>query len=168
MWIACLGLISLISALVGPTEPLVSQTGRASDRGSAPDKTRRRMGEKATDVEIEALDLHCSGQIDQIVPEADARSRVFEVRVSGPCPPGAFAGMFGRLHVPVGTHHELRIPDAAVWRVGQVETVFVVGEGDVLQRRFVQTGRRPNGAVEVLAGLSEGERIVARAKDATP
>jgi RND family efflux transporter MFP subunit len=120
------------------------------------------------DVEIEALGLHCPGEIDQIVPEAEAQSRVFEVRVSGPCPPGAYAGMFGRLHVPVGEHEELRIPDEAVWRVGQVETVFVVREGNLLHRRFVQTGRRTDDQVEVLAGLEAGERILARAKDATP
>lgn len=119
-------------------------------------------------VEIEALDLDCSGQIDQIVPEAEALSRVFEVRVSGPCPPGAYAGMFGRLHVPVGAHEELRIPDEAVLRVGQVETVFVVAEGDTLVRRFVQTGRRTDGDVEVLSGLVEGERILADAEDAAP
>ncbi|MHC5012683.1 MAG: efflux RND transporter periplasmic adaptor subunit [Planctomycetota bacterium] len=119
------------------------------------------------DVSIEALDQRCTGVIDQIVPEAEAESRVFEVRVSGPCPPGVYSGMFGRLHVPVGSRREIRIPDEAVRRVGQMEMAFVVVDG-ALQRRFVQTGRRAEGQVEVLAGLTEGEEILARARDARP
>ncbi len=120
---------------------------------------------KEVAVSIEALDLECRGEIDQIVPEAEAASRVFEVRVTGPCPPGIYAGMFGRIHVPVGTRREIRIPEAAVRRVGQMETVFVVLEDQTLQRRFVQTGRRTDADVEILAGLRSGETIVARARD---
>lgn len=116
-------------------------------------------------VTIEALDLDCHGTIDQIVPEAKAASRVFEVRVTGPCPPGIYAGMFGRIHIPVGTRSEIRVPEEAVRRVGQMETVFVVLEGGALLRRFVQTGRSTGEQVEVLAGLRAGERIVAVARD---
>jgi RND family efflux transporter MFP subunit len=116
-------------------------------------------------VSIEALSLDCEGTIDQIVPEAESSSRVFEVRVVGPCPPGIYAGMFGRLYVPVGTRREMRIPAQAVRHVGQMETVFVVQAGDGLRRRFVQTGRAQDGRVEVLAGLREGETILANAGD---
>ena len=125
-----------------------------------------RGGEVA--VRIDALDLDCHGTIQEIVPEASAASRVFEVRVTGPCPPGIYAGMFGRIYVPTGTRSELRIPVEAVRRVGQMETVFVVQEGGALQRRFVQTGRQTDGEIEVLAGLTDGETILARARDVTP
>lgn len=125
---------------------------------------RLQRGEEVA-VTIEALDLDCHGEIDQIVPEAEAGSRVFEVRVTGPCPPGIYAGMFGRIHVPVGTRREIRVPDAAIRRVGQMETVFVVAEDGTLQRRFVQTGRRVDTNVEILAGLESGETILARARD---
>jgi RND family efflux transporter MFP subunit len=125
---------------------------------------RLKRGEDVA-VTIEALDLDCHGMIDQIVPEAEAGSRVFEVRVTGPCPPGIYAGMFGRIHVPIGTRREIRVPDAAIRRVGQMETVFVVEAGGTLQRRFVQTGRRVADDVEILAGLRSGETILARARD---
>ena len=118
---------------------------------------------KEVEVSIPALELDCHGSVDQIVPEAESTSRVFEVRVSGPCPPGIYAGMFGRLYVPVGTRRELRVPVGAVRRVGQMETVYVVQAGGGLLRRFVQTGREADGTVEVLAGLRDGETIVADA-----
>lgn len=117
---------------------------------------------KEVAVTIPALDLDCHGVVSEIVPEAEATTRVFEVRVTGPCPPGIYAGMYGRLLVPIGTRREMRIPDAAVKRVGQMETVYVVQEGGLL-RRFVQTGRRQGDTVEVLAGLRDGETILAEA-----
>ena len=117
-------------------------------------------------VTIEALDLECHGRIDQIVPEAQASSRVFEVRVTGPCPPGIYAGMFGRLHIPIGNRTEVRIPETAVRRVGQMETVYVRRDDGSLLRRFVQTGHRDGDEVEVLTGLEPGETILARARDA--
>ena len=120
---------------------------------------------KEVEVSIPALELDCHGEVDQIVPEAESASRVFEVRVTGPCPPGIYAGMFGRLYVPIGTRREIRVPSRAVKRVGQMETVFVLQEDGGLLRRFVQTGRaETDGTVEVLAGLQDGETIVADAR----
>ena len=121
---------------------------------------------KEVAVTIPALDLDCHGRVDQIVPEAEANSRVFEVRVTGPCPPGIYAGMYGQLHIPIGTRREMRIPDAAVKRVGQMETVYVLEKEGGLRRRFVQTGRRAGDTVEVLAGLVDGQTILADARDA--
>lgn len=123
---------------------------------------------KTVSVRIDALDLDCAGRIDQIVPEAESASRVFEVKVSGPCPPGVFSGMFGRLRVPVGERTVIRVPDAAIRRVGQIETVYVLLEGDRLLRRFIQTGSRDARGVEVLAGLADGERILADAGEGAP
>ena len=53
----------------------------------------------------------------------------------------------------------LRVPETAVRRVGQLETVQVVRDGRVL-RRLVRTGARRDGLVEVLSGLEDGETIV--------
>jgi RND family efflux transporter MFP subunit len=119
----------------------------------------------SVDVTIDALGLDCSGTIDQIVPEAEASARAFEVKVSGPCPPGVYSGMFARLHVPIGTRQVLRVAPASIRRVGQLELVYVVIEGDRVLRRLVQTGARSEEGVEVLAGLQEGERILADATD---
>ena len=34
------------------------------------------------------------------------------------------------------------------------------GEGEVVERREVRSGRRRPGEVEILAGLSEGDRVI--------
>ncbi len=50
-------------------------------------------------------------------------------------------------------------PEAAVRESDGLKVVFVVS-GDTLERRAVQVGGRQGKAVEVLAGLSVGERVV--------
>jgi RND family efflux transporter MFP subunit len=109
-------------------------------------------------VEIESLKKACQGKISEIVPEAESASRTFAVKVTGPCPPGIYPGMFGRLLIPLDQEDLLVIPTAAVRRVGQL-TIVQVAQGDVLRRRAVQLGRVIGKDVQVLSGLSEGEKV---------
>lgn len=119
-------------------------------------------------VKIDALDKLCTGTISEIVPESHAHSRSFQVKVTGPCPPGIYSGMFGRIEIPLGEEKVLLIPSRAVQHVGQLQLVSVV-TGDRVVQRSIRTGRRfednvtdrPSGEeVEVLSGLQEGEEIV--------
>jgi len=119
---------------------------------------------KTIPVQIDALNLECHGQISEIVPEAESVSRTFSVKVTGPCPPGVYAGMFGRLIVPLDETEMLVIPQVAVRRIGQLDIVDVAENG-LLARRSVQLGRsfKPTGdkpaEVQVLSGLRAGERV---------
>lgn len=109
-------------------------------------------------VRIDALDLNCHGQVSEIVPEAEAASRSFEVKVTGPCPPGVYAGMFGRVLIPLDEQQVLVIPRKAVRQVGQIDLVDVLEQGR-LYRRAVQLGQPIGEQVQVLSGLQPGERV---------
>ncbi len=117
------------------------------------------------DVLVQGLDKQCSGTISEIVPEAQAASRAFQVKVTGPCPTGIYTGMFGRILIPLDEEQVLVIPQTAVRHIGQLELVDVV-EGDRLSRRAVRTGRKLDGDVEVLSGLREGEQVLASPESA--
>jgi membrane fusion protein, multidrug efflux system len=125
-------------------------------------------------VEIDGLNKQCSGTVSEIVPEAQSSSRTFQVKVTGPCPPGIYAGMFGRILVPLGKEQTLVVPRQAVQNVGQLELVEVAGDGQA-GRRAIRTGRKFDAKfallsgsregedaayVEVLSGLREGEEVV--------
>ncbi len=108
---------------------------------------------------LDALDRECQATVSEIVPEAQATSRSFTVKVTGPCPPGAYSGMFGRIFIPLDDEEIVAVPAAAVEHVGQLDMVRVVAGQDV-QRRSVQLGRRLDEDFEVLAGLKPGEKVV--------
>jgi RND family efflux transporter MFP subunit len=117
-------------------------------------------------VQVERLNKQCSGTVSEIVPEAQSASRTFQVKVTGPCPPGIYSGMFGRILVPLGQEEVLLIPARAVRNVGQLQLVDVVADSRVA-RRSIRTGRSLGDDVEVLSGLREGERVVVPGTPAT-
>jgi RND family efflux transporter MFP subunit len=108
---------------------------------------------------LESLGYECDATVSEIVPEAQAASRSFIVKVIGPCPSGVYSGMFGRLKLPMGDEEVLVIPVKAVRRVGQLTLVDVEHEHRV-QRRAVQLGRDFDGEVEVLSGLRPDEQVI--------
>ena len=113
-------------------------------------------------VSVDALAKTCAGRVSEIVPEAETASRSFSVKVTGPCPPGVYSGMFGRLLIPLDDEEVLLIPRRAVRQIGQLDVVDVAesaGDQRVLRRRSVQLGRGFGEDVEVLAGLKAGEQV---------
>lgn len=54
------------------------------------------------------------------------------------------------------------VPEDAIVREGDAARVWVLSADDMLSLREIRTGRNNNGLVEVLSGLSAGERVVTR------
>jgi RND family efflux transporter MFP subunit len=118
-----------------------------------------RVGDELS-VRIDALNRTVTARVDEIVPQAEAASRSFLVKVAMPKEEGLFEGMFGRLLIPAGKRRHLCLATAAIDKIGQLELVDVVEPDKTLQRRFVKTGRLGMpGRVEVLSGLAAGERV---------
>jgi RND family efflux transporter MFP subunit len=120
---------------------------------------RLSVGQKLP-AQLESLGYQCEATVSEIVPEAQAASRSFSVKVIGPCPPGVYSGMFGRLSLPLEDEEVLVVPASAVRHVGQLTLVDAVVDGRV-QRRAIQTGRTfDDDEVEVLSGLHPHERVL--------
>ncbi|HET6369925.1 MAG TPA: efflux RND transporter periplasmic adaptor subunit [Nitrospiria bacterium] len=114
---------------------------------------------KVLQVRIDSLRLDLSGTVEEIVPVADPTSRSFLVRLSLPSHPGLKPGIFGRVRLPKGQESLLLIPKKAVRQIGQLETVRVL-EGKDVRVRQVLTGRTYGDEVEILSGLSDGDRLI--------
>jgi RND family efflux transporter MFP subunit len=100
------------------------------------------------------------GTVDEIVPQAEAGSRTFLVKIGLPKREAIYTGMFGRAIIPSGTRERVAVPAGAVERVGQLAFVHVVGAGGRMARRLVTLGPPiPPGKIEVLSGLRPGERV---------
>jgi RND family efflux transporter MFP subunit len=117
-----------------------------------------KLGDKLP-VRISALENGLEGIVSEIAPAADPNSRTFLVKLDLPNVPGLRAGQFGRVAMPVGETSALRVPISAVVQRGQMEIVFVVSDGKA-QLRLVKTGKRIGDEVELVSGVSAGEKIV--------
>lgn len=108
---------------------------------------------------IDTLDMDCHATVSEIVPEAQAESRSFQVKVTGPCPPEIISGMFGRIYIPLDQEEVLAIPPEAIRKVGQLSEVDVLTDQGNIARRVIQPGRLLKQGREVLSGLKPGEKI---------
>ncbi len=101
-----------------------------------------------------------TGTVAEIVAAADPATHTFTVKValgSTDLP----SGTAGRAELPGDTVERLVIPAGAVHRRGGLELVVVRDAEGRARTRAVTTGSTlPDGRVEVLSGLAEGEQVV--------
>jgi RND family efflux transporter MFP subunit len=115
-----------------------------------------------TDVMLEALDRSVVASIAEIVPVIDAATRSLTVKLDLPATPNLRTGMSGRVRFHGGIANALVIPAASLRSEGSLHTVFVVEEG-IARSRMLTLGDRRGDQIQVLTGLSEGERVIAPA-----
>ena len=111
-------------------------------------------------VEFPALARTVAGGSVTFLPAADAQTHATRVRVDfARNVAGAYPGMFARVHFTTGRAQKLVIPAAAVVRRSELTAVYVVND-DAVKLRQIRLGEAAGeAAIEVLAGLSPGERI---------
>lgn len=113
------------------------------------------------DVSFESSGVLTEGTVAEISPAADTGSRTFLVKLDLPPGEQLLAGQFGRAFLPRGSRPAVVVPEAALLDRGQLRYVAVVDAGKVAHLRLVRTGGRGPDGVEILAGLEDGERILA-------
>jgi RND family efflux transporter MFP subunit len=99
------------------------------------------------------------GRVAEIVPSADTASRTFLVKIDLPRDSGCRSGEYGTASFAIGQAKRLTVPRQALVDHGQLEGVFVIGPQKSAEFRLVKTGKDFGGRVEILSGLSEGERV---------
>ncbi len=94
-------------------------------------------------------------------PYANPQTHTFRLRMRLSEPNGSlFPGMLVKVSVPVATREALWVPASSLIQRSELRAVFVLDDQDQPRLRQVRTGVRDNGRLEILAGLSEGERVV--------
>lgn len=112
---------------------------------------------------IEAIGVRTTGTVRTLVPRADTATRSVLARLELDAPQGSLPGMFVRLELHAEERPVLALPAYAIGSVRQLDFVWFVAEDDTLRRRFVRPGRfLGDDRVEILSGLTEGDRVLAR------
>ena len=99
--------------------------------------------------------------IARVSPTIDARNGTFRATAIIDNKNGDLApGMFGRFTIAYEQHTDaLVIPAVAILDEDDLNTVYVVSDGEVI-RRAVDVGILTDGNVEILGGLSDDETVV--------
>jgi len=149
--------------------PIRRSTSRSNV--SEPEATRLRAGQQVT-LTIDALQSDRTnpyaettrtaliGTVERVVPVVDARTRNFIVRVVVARQPDLFPGMFARGNIIVASHTDvIAVPkDAIVQKEGRL-LIYTV-DADTARAQTVTLGAANSELIQVLSGLSFGERIV--------
>jgi len=108
-------------------------------------------------------DREFRGRVTYIYPNVDEKTRTARVRMEFHNP-GYFLkpGMFATVHVSSQLAPDaLLVPDMAILRSGEKNTVFVALQKGKFEARTVTLGAQgENDFYQVLSGLNEGERVV--------
>ncbi|HEY5715451.1 MAG TPA: efflux RND transporter periplasmic adaptor subunit, partial [Psychromonas sp.] len=125
-----------------------------------------KLGDKATMVLDYFPGKTWQGQVDFIYPEMNPSNRTLRVRLqfanpSAQLKPNMFANI---LLAPVINKSTLQIPREAVIYAGNMKrVVLALGKGK-FKSVAIQTGLENKDSVEVLSGVSEGQKIVTSAQ----
>ncbi|MCU0764932.1 MAG: efflux RND transporter periplasmic adaptor subunit [Burkholderiaceae bacterium] len=114
------------------------------------------------EIELPALQRRLKAARVTVLPAADPRLLSTQVRAELPAeaPAGIVPGTAAKVLVPIGRSEKLVVPAAAVVRRSELTAVYVLTDGGGRQLRQVRVGNRVgDDMVEVLAGLSAGERV---------
>ncbi len=103
-----------------------------------------------------------AGRIAAILPETQADSRTLTVRIELPNRGGRLRpGMFATVSLQGNRQPALVVPTEALIRTGKRTLVMLALDQGRYRPAEVQTGRETGDQTQILAGLSEGEKVVA-------
>ena len=119
-----------------------------------------RLGMNVT-VVIDAIRAELTGKVGEIVPAADPQSRTFTIKIEI-SHPLVRSGFYGKARFLTGKKDVLLVPSEAVFERGQLVAVYAVDDRGIVRLRLINTGKRYGQRIEVLSGLTPGDRIVAR------
>ncbi|MHB9037704.1 MAG: efflux RND transporter periplasmic adaptor subunit [Armatimonadota bacterium] len=115
---------------------------------------------KKVKVDIGSDNRTAEGTVAVISPAGDPTSHKFMVKVELPASIKARSGEFGRISFPVSFSKGVIIPEAGLHDEGGLPSVFVVDKQNRARMLVVKVGRKTDGGVEVISGLSAGDRVI--------
>jgi len=120
-----------------------------------------RVGDTA-DVHVQATGEHFTGKVERFTDSLDPSTRTMQVEIDVPNPkyhlqPGMYADV--RLNAN-SRDNTLTVPVDAIRHQGEKTTVMALDGKDRVEVRDVEVGVQGSDRVEIVSGLSEGERVL--------
>lgn len=114
-----------------------------------------------TTVAVESLGKTYAGKIIYISPAMTAGTQNFTIRIAlDQSDDSIKAGMFARTNIEVLLRPQtLFVPKEAIVSLNGKDKVFVIDNDNKVSERIVKLGLRNDTGVEVIEGITEGERV---------
>ncbi len=115
-------------------------------------------------VKINALNLLVDGVVAEVNPSALYTGNQFEAKIV--LRPAAaqqgklFSGMYAKVLLNTEGTPAIMIPKKVLIKKGQLTGVYTVGADNTAILRWIRTGKTAGGMVEVISGLSSGEKFI--------
>jgi RND family efflux transporter MFP subunit len=113
-------------------------------------------------VRVQALNQDIEGKVSRFADSLDRQTRTMETEIDFDNREGRLIpGMYAETEVALREKKDaLTVPLEAVTRNGDDATVLAVNAQNVVEERHVKLGLEDSAHVEVVTGLSDGERVV--------
>jgi RND family efflux transporter MFP subunit len=113
-------------------------------------------------VHVQALNQDIQGRVSRFADSLDLQTRTMETEIDCDNHDGRLIpGMYTESEISLRQkQNALTLPLEAVVRNGDDATVLAVNSQNVLDERHVKLGLEDNARVEVVSGLSDGDRVV--------
>ncbi len=120
-----------------------------------------RIGDSA-DVHVQATGEHFTGKVTRFTDSLDMSTRTMQVEIDVPNPTYHLQpGMYADVRLSANSRpNALTVPINAIQRGENKTTVLVLDPQNRVQSREVQLGVQSSNNVEILAGLTEGEKVI--------
>ncbi len=106
-------------------------------------------------------DTVLAGSVREIAPNSDPVTRTYDVRIRvAQAPKEMRLGMTASVNLKGASSKAVKLPLSAIYQMDQQPKVWIVATDNRVQLREVQVGTFVDNDILVLAGLTEGERVV--------
>jgi HlyD family secretion protein len=123
------------------------------------DLPQLKAGQSATVILNDNEPQRFEGKIRLVGATVDPQTRIGMVYVALPEDSALKPGMFVHGEIATGSATVLQVPEEAIVYKDSKPAVFVVDADNHAKLRMVETGTRVNGSVEIVSGVTAGERV---------
>ncbi len=150
-------------ALPGKSILTLQDMGHLEMEASIPTRCNEYLQQgQAVTIKLMNTDQQWAAEISEIQPAADPATHTLRIKARVADATGLRPGTAASLQLRCGNEKRLLVPEIAVTRIGQLETVQWLNAEGMPRLRHVRTGKREGHEVEILSGLEPGDRVVLR------